>query len=388
MSSILVQLAESLEARSFVEIKLGAYRGREEELENVRARPVKIKGESMLSFVTHYQRKDITKNLTPEEGLERLRSLIRRDFNSARLLTTRANFEWQRDPKGKERIRELPPTITQAPDGSHDRRKPRVLESTESKWHNLLGISTREGLLKAGMAPKLRQIERFAEILSHSMSHLEGRESFRAADMGCGKGYLTFATFEFLQRRIPCGLSVTGVEVRPDLVSLCNRAAAEAGFEGLAFVEGEIGQFPAGSLDLLIALHACDTATDDAIHHGIEAGAEWIFVAPCCHKEIRPQIQPPPELADLLRYGIFLERHAEMLTDTMRALLLESMGYRTRVFEFVSTEHSGRNIMIAAQLDSVVKREVARERFEKLKAHFGIQDFRLEQRLQTAAHGT
>ena len=163
--------------------------------------------------------------------------------------------------------------------------------------------------------------------------------------MGCGKAYLTFATSELLGERG----DVCGVEERADLVELCRRVAVEQGFGGrLSFRQGSIADTDVGSADILIALHACDTATDDALAKGAEAGAALLVVAPCCQKEIRPQLVPPPVLADALRHGVFEERQAEFVTDALRAQLLEWAGYRTRVMEFVSTEHTAKNVMIAA----------------------------------------
>jgi hypothetical protein len=141
---------------------------------------------------------------------------------------------------------------------------------------------------------------------------------------------------------------VRGVEARQELVDLCNRIARENNLAPrLAFTAGTIADTPIDSCDVLIALHACDTATDDALARGIAAGATLLVVAPCCQKELRPQLTAPPVLADALRHGIFQERQAEFVTDSLRAQLLEWAGYRTKVFEFISTEHTAKNLMIA-----------------------------------------
>jgi hypothetical protein len=174
-------------------------------------------------------------------------------------------------------------------------------------------------------------------------------------DMGCGKGYLTFATYDWLRRSGWNDVTVRGIEARPELVKLCNRAAKENQFDHLQFETGAIAGVKADRADVLIALHACDTATDDAIAWGVRAGASLIIVSPCCHKELRPQLRPPPALAGALRHGILLERQAEFVTDALRAALLEWAGYETKVFEFISTEHTAKNLMIAA-----IKRSVGR----------------------------
>jgi SAM-dependent methyltransferase len=169
----------------------------------------------------------------------------------------------------------------------------------------------------------------------------------RLVDMGCGKGYLTFAAHDWLLRNgwVP---EVLGIEARAELVELCNRVAADLGAEGLSFRPGTIADTHLDQADILVALHACDTATDDALAKGIQAGARLILIAPCCHRELRPQVRPPPALAAAFRHGIFRERQAEFVTDALRAGLLEWAGYQTRVFEFIAADHTAKNLMIAA----------------------------------------
>ena len=198
------------------------------------------------------------------------------------------------------------------------------------------------------MADKFRQIQKFAELLTHLLAdaNLPTDRAIEIADMGSGKGYLTFALAALLGERA----QIRGIEARPELVELCNRVAASHGMASrLSFAAGQINSGEMGNpLDVLIALHACDTATDDALARGIAAGARLLVVAPCCQKELRPQLTAPPVLADALRHGIFQERQAEFVTDALRAQLLEWAGYRTKVFEFISTEHTAKNLMIAA----------------------------------------
>ena len=168
-------------------------------------------------------------------------------------------------------------------------------------------------------------------------------------------------------------------QLRPDLVALTNQAARELQFERLEFVPGTIGNFAAPpGIDVLIALHACDTATDDAIHQGIRAGAALIVTAPCCHKEVRRQLQSPAVLQDVFKHGILSERQAESITDAIRALVLEIHGYQASVFEFISNEHTGKNLMIAASKRSQpLPPEPLRKRLAELLSFFSIADQRL-----------
>jgi SAM-dependent methyltransferase len=240
------------------------------------------------------------------------------------------------------------------------------------------------------MADKLRQIERFTELLGHLVadSPLAGRDSLQVLDLGAGKGYLTFATHAFFRDR-GVTAEVTGVEVREDLVALTNRVAGEPKHDGLRFVRGAIGDFnPAAPPDVLIALHACDTATDDALHLGITSGAQLILVAPCCHREVRAQLTAPPVLRDVLRHGILAGREAEIVTDGVRALLLELHGYKASVFEFIAPEHTGKNLMIAAHRRArPIDPAPLRQRLRALLDCYGIREQRLARLLGEGTAG-
>jgi len=170
--------------------------------------------------------------------------------------------------------------------------------------------------------------------------------------MGSGKGYLTFALYDFITNIMQKNITMTGVELRPDLVDTCNNIARKSGFENLSFIQGTIKDAPLNNIDILIALHACDTATDDAIYSGITSNASLIVCAPCCHKQIRREFDVPAPLNNVTKYGILKERQAEIITDTIRALLLEASGYKTNVFEFISTEHTPKNVMIVGEKTS------------------------------------
>jgi SAM-dependent methyltransferase len=193
------------------------------------------------------------------------------------------------------------------------------------------------------------------------------------ADMGCGKGYLTFGAWHLFRRVWRRPVRVIGVEARPDLVQFNCRVARQIGAQELEFVEGTICSVPLSHLDALIALHACDTATDSAIIRGVGLGAKLIVVAPCCHRELRPKLRHTGALAPVLRHGLMEERLAEWLTDALRALYLEWAGYRTKVMEFVSAGHTPKNLMIAAVKTHPLGGDAgARERIERLKAEFGL----------------
>jgi SAM-dependent methyltransferase len=232
------------------------------------------------------------------------------------------------------------------------------------------------------MEGKHRQILRFVEVLDHLLGDAERAPGLRVVDLGCGKGYLTFATWQYLRDRGWPDAQVTGIELRPELAAKTERIARSLGCEGLSFRAGSIADAQVDA-DVIIALHACDTATDDALALGVERSARLLLVAPCCHKEVRPQLRAPPALSPVLKHGILRTREAEIATDALRAALLEARGYDARVFEFVSTEHTDKNLMITA-----VRRpapvEGADARVRELAAFYGIRAQRLAGRLGIA----
>ena len=343
----LEKLRASLVAESFVKLTLSRRRDAGD-LRNVYARIVELKAGRAISLTLRFARRDETRNITPDETPAQIGSMLADVFEEAHLFTTTGDWKLKAQPSGEGSLKAARPTFTAALSTAHDRPKERAVAN--APFLAKLGVTNADGTARAGMADKLRQVERFVEILGHLVeaSPLRDAQRVQVCDMGAGKGYLTFATHDFFRKR-GAVTEVIGVEQRDDLVAHTNEIARELGCDGLRFERGTIGDFTLPEkLDVLIALHACDTATDDALAAGVRAGAELIVVAPCCHKEIRAQLEPPPALAGVLRHGILAERQAELLTDGLRALALESAGYEAKVFEFISNEHTGKNVMISA----------------------------------------
>jgi hypothetical protein len=331
---------------TLTKLTLGKPRGADPTLRNLFVRPVTLKSGPHFAFVWRHATRDITKNHPPATVLAQLEPLIGADFLDAHLFTPTQTVQLETHPDGTARLKvNQVSNLTDSEPAPHDRPKHHLIPA-DAPWLRSLGVTNDRGHPREGMADKFSQIQKFAELLAHLIeeaSFAADRE-LTVADMGAGKGYLTFAVSALLGARA----NVRGIESRSELVELCNRVAAQQGFARLGFEAGSITSSALGQLDVLIALHACDTATDDALAKGIAAGAQLIVVAPCCQKELRRQLSAPPVLADALRHGIFQERTAEFVTDALRALLLEWAGYKTKVFEFISTEHTAKNLMIAA----------------------------------------
>jgi SAM-dependent methyltransferase len=349
----------------------------EPELRNIYARLIEVRGGVMLSLLSRYTRRDITRNLSAPEAVGTLRAKLGTEFARAHLLTTSGDWQWRMDRP--QQLKASRPSCTITPDLAHDREKQRLL-GPESAFLRALGVTSATGEPRPGMADKLRQIQRFVEILSHLFdgSELRDRRDLRVLDMGAGKGYLTFAAYHFFQSR-GIAATVNGIEARAELVEFTNKAAREVGFETLHFVQGSIADFQhSAPADVLIALHACNTATDDALFHGVQTSAGLLLVAPCCHQELRPQLAPAGVLQPVHRHGILQEREAEIVTDAIRALVLEAHGYAASVFEFIAPEHTGKNLMISAQRRShTADPEQRLRQLQELLAFYGIREQRL-----------
>jgi len=398
------KLSASLAGGAFVRLVLSAPTGGKDAPQKIFGRCVMLKGVPHLSLTLRHATHDVTRNIAASESAGWLREQLGGAFRSALLCTTTRDWQFISTEPGAARLIDHKPSSKSAPSREHDQPRNTLLDKSADDWLHGLGVLDRDGRLRASMAGKHRQINRYLEILSHlakdcgwigapvsdpartDAPDTPGRRpELQIVDMACGKGYLTFGAWHLLSRIWKQPVRVIGVEAREDLVAATNKLAKQIKAEGLEFVSGTIESARLPRVDALIALHACDTATDDAIRRGIELNAKLIVVAPCCHKELRPQFAKPEPLAPVLRHGLMEERMAEWLTDGLRALFLEWAGYRTKVFEFVASEHTPKNLMIAATRErEPFADESAKKQIEELKSFFGIQRHSLDPLLVTS----
>lgn len=372
---------------AFVKLALGNYKGTEEGLKQLYVKPVLIKNKQLLAFNYRYKTRDIFKNFDIEEGLSLIEGYLASDFNVATLFSTNEEVILERSAKGSFRLRTKQLEEKKEANLSHNKEKKRLILAKNNLYLRELGLTDEQGTVFKNAQDKYKQINQYIEILSSLIKELPQGTIKNVVDMGSGKGYLTFALYDYLLNHQQKA-NVVGVEFRKDLVDLCNKIAVNAKLEQLSFVEGTIESYDTEAIDLLIALHACDTATDDAIYKGIMANANLIVVAPCCHKQIRREIEKGKaqnELNFLTKHGIFLERQAEMVTDGLRALMLEYFGYKTKVFEFVSDVHTPKNVLVVGikNKDKGTKsKDEILQRIKETKAYFGIGYHHLERLLE------
>ncbi|MBA4109446.1 MAG: methyltransferase [Leptothrix sp. (in: Bacteria)] len=373
---------EHLNQQTLVKLVLGNYVGPVTDLVRVQVRPITIKGQACLSFVHRHQTKDIIKNLPVDEGFAALQGMVGQEFRNAHLLTPTEEIQLAISKKGKATLRFGKADHPEPTSQEHNRQKERLL-ALERPFLTALGVTDAKHALIPAMSRKWKQINKFIEVFSRALasSQLAQAQNIHVVDFGSGKGYLTFAIHDYLQNSLGLEAQVTGVDLKQDMVELGNTAASRLGLQGLRFDHGDVRNYQAGTVNVMIALHACDIATDYAIHMGIRTGADVIMCSPCCHKQIRPQLLSPHPLRPILQHGVHLGQEAEMLTDGLRALLLEACGYETQVFEFISLEHTNKNKMILATKRASSDPDKAAEtlvQIQDIKNFYQIQDHCLE----------
>jgi hypothetical protein len=377
LEHFLEQLQDSFEKDCFNKITLSKPLP-QNDLLNVYARPVVIKGRQLLSFTYRYKTKDETKNYNQAAAIAELSRLMQAHFKIATLFTSNFDLSYQITKKGKESLFRKKPSSIKEVSTQHDRQKKQRVNQS-ALYMKLLGITDASGQVIPRMADKYRQINKYLEIIEGLVKATPLPKEIKVVDMGSGKGYLTFALYDFLNNYLQQPAHVTGIELRKELVEQGNGIRDRCGFDDLNFECGSIGDFKDTNVDILIALHACDTATDDAIASGIIADATLIITAPCCHKQIRQQVKGKKQTSPLLQYGIFKERQFEMVTDTIRALIMEGRQYETKIFEFVSNEHTRKNIMmVGAKTSKKVDSKTISAKIVELKDEYGIDYHYLE----------
>jgi len=407
-------LREAAAHGRLVQLLLVAYQGGVDDIEGlgqqlqrVIARPVMLRGQPHLSLVLRFPTKDITKNVPFDEAWPLLGHWLGDGaFRNTHLFTPTHEVQLAFSKKGKATVRvgkvagaaaaatatATPTSAPDAPGQAHNRDKHRLIELSRPFLREL-GVTDARGQLVPAMSRKWKQINKFIEVFAAALARSplaqppRDQQPIHVVDFGSGKGYLTFAIHDWLRHTLQRDARVTGVELRDDLVRLCRGVIDRLHLDGMDYEQGDVRDYHPAQLNVMIALHACDIATDHAIHLGIRAGAEVILCSPCCHKEVRPQLLNPHPLRPILQHGIHQAQEAEMLTDGLRALLLDAAGYDTQVFEFISLEHTNKNKMILAvkRAEAGPNDEVV-EQIRDIKAFYGIQAQCLEQLLR--ADGT
>lgn len=315
----------------------------------IKVRPVEMKGQIFYQFESFTKTQAFHENLQKEDVAEKLVQYMQ-EFRQLQITTVKENYTVLISKKGKVTIqKKRNKECRKATPMSHNRTKRYILqEGMQVPFLQDLGVMTAEGKVVNSHFDKFRQINRFLEFIEDILPRLDKERELTILDFGCGKSYLTFAMYYYLHELKKYDIQVIGLDLKKDVIEHCNKLAVKYGYEKLTFLVGDIADYEGVSkVDMVVTLHACNTATDYALAKAIGWDAEVILSVPCCQHELNGQIYAD-ELAPIMDYGLLKERFAALVTDGLRAKYLEASGYETQVLEFIDMEHTPKNILLRA----------------------------------------
>lgn len=327
-------------------------------------RPFMEKNKLMFQREEYANNQVFHENMDKETAVEQICTFLEKDYKQLDLLCEQSSFSALVSKKGKSTIKENKNQIVKKIDLSHNRKKRYILDTDEVIPFLVdLGVQTKEGKIVDKKYKKYKQINRFLEFVKDVLPELPKDRPVKIIDFGCGKSYLTFAVYYYLHIMNGRDVEMIGLDLKKDVIAHCNRMAEKYEYTSLHFLEGDISTYDgADSADMVITLHACDVATDFALDKAVHWNAKVILSVPCCQHELNAQIENDM-LEPLLKYGILKERFAALLTDALRANLLEQNGYEVQILEFIDMEHTPKNLLIRA----VKRGEKADKKQEKLE---------------------
>lgn len=323
-------------------------KGIEKTFLKVTVKPVEIKGVLQYQFTFHYDKKVIHENYSEEEAVERAIELMTGYFKQGFFHTVNYDFQILVSKKGKSKVLRKQPTKFLL-STSHDRKKNYKLEEGKPcDFLIRLGISDEQGRVFKKKYDKFRQINRYLDFIEDCVPHLKRDKRIRIVDFGCGKAYLTFALYYYLVNEKKMNVEIVGLDLKEDVIDYCNKVANELAYDDLKFIVGDIKGFNEFDyVDMVISLHACDTATDESLSKAVNWDADVILAVPCCQNELLNKIHND-NLRIMEKHGIVKEKLATLVTDSLRACVLEVMGYNAKIFEFIDLEHTPKNQIIKA----------------------------------------
>lgn len=350
--------------------------GRAFTADKVRIRPV------LLEAGLHFQESSFVgaqifhKNYKKEQIIEEITALMQERFGQLQLSAAGLQATALVSKKGTVTIRQKASSCAKTEEAqsgagrdlSHNRTKRYILpEGTPVPFLVDLGVQTKDGKIVKSRYDKFRQINRFLEFIEDILPALPQNDRVTVLDFGCGKSYLTFAMYYYLKEKKGYDLEIVGLDLKREVIAHCNALAQKYGYQGLTFLQGDITDYDEKrQIDMVVTLHACDTATDAAIAKAITWNARVILSVPCCHHELNRQISCQ-ELAPVLRYGLLKERMAALLTDGIRACTMEAYGYDTQVLEFIDMEHTPKNILLRGiRKDGMRKKAISMNEVERM----------------------
>ncbi len=356
----LLQLIDEIQWEKLVEGVISDKRNKAE-VQKIKLRPVVIKNTFLIQVTEYIGKQVIHDNKTLEAIKEYIYVSLRDNFKQANIRTEEYTYNILISKKGqvtvKKEIEKKKPVLI------HNRVKKYLLqEGKPVDFLVYLGVMNSEGFVVKSKYDKFRQINRFLEFVEDIVDKLPKNKVINIIDFGCGKSYLTFAIYYYLKKEKNLEVNIVGLDLKSDVIKHCNQIATDLKYDGLEFLEGDIAQYKGkDDVDMVVTLHACDTATDYAIAKAIDWNAKVVLSVPCCQHELNNQIQNEV-LSPIFKYGILKEKMAALITDGIRAGVLEEHGYDTQILEFIDMEHTPKNLMIRA----VKKKNVSYAKNQKL----------------------
>ena len=356
MQTLETLVDDILKAQSLISLTLSAATSRADDAaRKVTVRPILLRKQRLYQFEYKYAQKVRHENLKAGETKGRLLDLLGNAFRQGYFYTSQGDFQADVNAQGKITVRARPSAKPEAikPEAaaplSHDRQKNYLLaEGQPVDFLVRLGVMNADGKVLGAKRDKFKQINRFLEMVDDVAGSLPKSGPLRVIDFGCGKAYLTFALYHYFTALKGREVRLVGLDLKEDVVAFCTMVAQDLGYSGLTFGVGDIAGYQASDpVDMVVTLHACDTATDDALVKAVAWGANVILSVPCCQHELFGQIKSDV-LKPLLKHGILKERLTALVTDSVRASLLESAGYSVQILEFIALEHTAKNLLIRA----------------------------------------
>ena len=343
--------------------------------DKVKIRPVKLKEELYFQTSVSDGKKEFHKNYEKAELLEQLDHWLRKDYRQLQMDTTTQSIQALVSKKGKATVKQkIARDMRSARVLDHNRKKRYLLEEgTPIPFLVDLGVMTAEGAIVRSRYDKFRQINRYLEFVEDILPELDKDRELTLIDFGCGKSYLTFALYYYLTVKKQYRIRMIGLDLKKDVMEHCQELAEKYGYDRLTFLTGDMADYDGvEQVDLVVSLHACDTATDYALEKALQWNAKVIFAVPCCHHELNRQMHST-EMNPVLKYGLIQERMAALMTDAFRADVLELEGYQVQVLEFIDMEHTPKNILIrAVKQNTPLSFEKKEKLLDSLKTCMGI----------------
>ena len=343
--------------------------------------PVKIKDELLYQFTYNYSNKVIHRNLKPLEAIEELNLLLSEIFKQANVFSLDSDYQILISKKGKVNILKKKASKVQ---GSlfHNRSKNYILEDGEAVDFLIrLGVMNESGKVISKRYDKFRQINRFLELIADVIPKLNRNHRLNIVDFGCGKSYLTFALYYYLVKVSGLDVNIIGLDLKMDVINFCNEVASDLSYDNLKFIHGDIKDYEGlKSVDMVVTLHACDNATDAAIVKAINWNCQAILSVPCCQHEFYDKIHNT-DLEPMLKHGFIKEKLSSLLTDSLRGLVLETLGYQVQLLEFIDMEHTPKNTLIRAIKTNGQINQDALKSYVDFKEFWGLKEIYIEKEL-------